>query len=88
MSTTSDAGIAGDLASRISGSVLSPADDGYDAARAVHNGIVDRRPALIVRCRTADDVVAALEARDPEGARAAMHEHFENWLQLHIEPVR
>jgi FAD/FMN-containing dehydrogenase len=60
MSTTSDAGIAGDLASRISGSVLSPADDGYDAARAVHNGIVDRRPALIVRCRTADDVVAAL----------------------------
>jgi GntR family transcriptional repressor for pyruvate dehydrogenase complex len=34
------------------------------------------------------DVVAALEARDPDGARAAMHEHFENWLQLHIEPVR
>ena len=34
------------------------------------------------------DVVAALEARDPDAARAAMHEHFENWLQLHIEPAR
>ena len=34
------------------------------------------------------DVVDALEARDPDAARAAMREHFENWLQLHIEPVR
>jgi FAD/FMN-containing dehydrogenase len=60
MSTTWDAGIAGDLASRIAGSVIAPDDDGYDAARAVHNGLIDRRPALIVRARSADDVGAAL----------------------------
>ena len=34
-----------ELASRVSGSVLSPEDPGYDEARAVHNGLVDRRPA-------------------------------------------
>jgi FAD/FMN-containing dehydrogenase len=49
-----------DLAARVSGRVLAPGDPGYDEARAVHNGIVDRNPALIVRCRTPGDVVAAL----------------------------
>jgi FAD/FMN-containing dehydrogenase len=49
-----------DLTGRISGSVLEPQDAGYDAARAVHNGLVDRRPALIVRCWTTNDVVEAL----------------------------
>lgn len=34
------------------------------------------------------EIVEALANRDAEGARAAMREHFENWLQLHIEPVR
>jgi FAD/FMN-containing dehydrogenase len=45
----------------ISGSVLSPLDTGYDEARAVYNGLIDRRPALIVRALTADDVVEALK---------------------------
>ncbi len=49
-----------DLAGQVSGSVFSPQDAGYDAARAIHNGLVDRRPGLIVSCRTAGDVVAAL----------------------------
>src|SRR4029079_3498902 len=39
--------------------VLRPGDDGYEEARRVHNGMIDRRPALIVRCRTAADVSAA-----------------------------
>src|SRR5215203_7522518 len=51
---------AEDLAHSVSGPVLSPDDSGYDAARAVHNGLVDRRPAVIVRAQTSDDVVAAL----------------------------
>src|SRR5215216_4458807 len=60
MSATLDSALVTDLAGEVSGSVLGPEDAGYDAARAVHNGLIDRRPALIVRCRTANDVVAAL----------------------------
>jgi FAD/FMN-containing dehydrogenase len=60
MSTTSDRALFAGLNGEISGSVLGPHDRGYDAARAVHNGLVDRRPAVIVRCRTTNDVVAAL----------------------------
>src|SRR6266536_1318388 len=59
-STTLDSGLVADLAGQISGCVLGPEDAGYDAARAVHNGLIDRRPALIVRCLTTNDVVAAL----------------------------
>src|SRR5688572_16340638 len=58
-STTGSARVA-ELARAVSGSVLTPQDPGYDAARIVHNGLVDRRPAVIVRCRTTNDVVAAL----------------------------
>ena len=61
MSATMDNAAVAELAAQVSGSVLGPQDAGYDAARAVHNGLVDRRPALIVRCRTTHDVVAALE---------------------------
>jgi FAD/FMN-containing dehydrogenase len=60
MSTTSNRALVAGLSGEICGSVLGPEDAGYDAARAVHNGLVDRRPALIVRCRTTNDVVAAL----------------------------
>jgi FAD/FMN-containing dehydrogenase len=60
MSTTLDSALVADLAGQVSGSVLSPQDAGYDAARAVYNGLIDRRPALIVRCRTTNDVAAAL----------------------------
>jgi FAD/FMN-containing dehydrogenase len=53
------------LSDRLGERILRPEDPGYDAARAIHNGLVDKRPALIVRCRNADDVVAALAlARD------------------------
>ncbi len=42
------------------GEVLTPLDDGYDEARRVFNGMVDRRPALVVRCTNAFDVEAAV----------------------------
>ena len=60
MTTTFDFALAGGLARKISGSVLGPEHSDYDAARAVHNGLIDRRPGLIVRCRTACDVAATL----------------------------
>jgi len=60
MSTTLDSALFAELAREVSGSVLGPEDAGYEAARAVHNGLIDRRPALIVRCQTACDVATAL----------------------------
>ena len=44
----------------ITGSVITPADPDYDQARAVWNGMIDRYPALVARCATAGDVIAAV----------------------------
>jgi FAD/FMN-containing dehydrogenase len=43
------------------GTLLTPESEGYDDARRVWNGAIDRRPAFIARCRTAPDVAAALD---------------------------
>jgi FAD/FMN-containing dehydrogenase len=48
------------LRSVFGGELLRSADDGYDAARRVWNGNIDRRPALIARCRGVADVQRAL----------------------------
>jgi FAD/FMN-containing dehydrogenase len=48
------------LSDRLRGDVLTPQSDGYDAARQVFNGMIDRRPAVIARCRGASDVQAAV----------------------------
>lgn len=53
------------LAEDFSGLLLRPDDEGYEDARRVHNGLIDKRPALITRCRGTADIVAALGfARD------------------------
>ena len=43
-----------------SGTELARGDDGYDQARRVFNGMIDRSPALIATCRSAADVAAAI----------------------------
>jgi len=53
------------LRAGFSGTLLEPSDDGYDDARRVHNGLIDRRPALIAKCSNTADVVDAVRyARD------------------------
>src|SRR5262245_32980907 len=49
------------LRSGLRGAVLLSGDDGYETARRVWNGNVDRRPAAIVRCMNASDVQRAVE---------------------------
>jgi FAD/FMN-containing dehydrogenase len=49
-----------ELADRFSGQLLQPADAGYEDARKVHNGLVNKRPLLIARCRGVADVVDAV----------------------------
>lgn len=48
------------VASAFGGSFLRPGDPGYDEARHVHNGMIDKRPAVIARCLTTADVVDAV----------------------------
>ncbi|HEX6682076.1 MAG TPA: FAD-binding oxidoreductase [Candidatus Limnocylindrales bacterium] len=48
------------LRERIGAEVILPGDDGYEAARKVWNGAIDRFPAAIVRCATIADVVASV----------------------------
>ena len=60
MTITFDSALVAELGRQISGSVLAPGHAGYEASRAVQNGLIDRRPALIVRCRTTCDVAATL----------------------------
>ncbi len=44
----------------LTGGVFAPGDPGYDEARVVHNGMIDRRPAVIAQCVDEDDVVRAV----------------------------
>jgi FAD/FMN-containing dehydrogenase len=51
---------ADELAAGFRGRVLTPGQDGYEEARKVWNGLIDRRPALIAQCAGPADVVAAV----------------------------
>ena len=44
----------------LAGELIQPGEKGYDEARQVYNGMIDRRPRLIVRCADAADVLAAV----------------------------
>jgi FAD/FMN-containing dehydrogenase len=48
------------FAATFGGVLVTPADDGYEAARRIHNGLVDRKPAVIARCSGTADVAAAV----------------------------
>lgn len=49
------------------GRLLTPTMDGWEAARRIWNGMIDRRPALIARCLSASDVQAAVKLASKEG---------------------
>jgi FAD/FMN-containing dehydrogenase len=65
------------FASSFAGTAVTPADTGYDEARAVWNGCIDSRPALIARCHTREDIVTAVtltrEAGLPLAVRGGGH---------------
>ena len=54
-----------DLRSQVRGEIIMPGDADYEDSRKVHNGMIDRRPAAVVRASNAGDVMAAVRyARD------------------------
>lgn len=48
------------LRGTFAGAVLQPNDADYDNVRALHNGLIDKRPALIARCRNQADIAAGI----------------------------
>src|SRR3954451_7997260 len=49
------------LRSAVRGAIIAPGDDAYESARRVYNAMIDKRPALIVRCLDVADVIAAVD---------------------------
>src|SRR5580765_1038613 len=49
-----------ELRTRVFGQTIAAGDDGYETARKVYNGMIDRRPRAIVRCADVADVMAAV----------------------------
>ena len=57
---------------RFAGELLVPGQPGYDEARRVFNGTIDRRPALVARCATSDDVARAVGVASEHGLVVAV----------------
>jgi len=55
-----DASAASSIGAAFRGRLLEPGTEGYDAARRLWNGMIDRRPALIAQCASVADVIAAV----------------------------
>src|SRR5262245_38424290 len=55
-----------------SGRLLGPDDDGYNEARRIHNGLIDKRPALIARCLGTADVAAAVDLARERGLEVSV----------------
>ncbi len=71
------ADLAASFGAAFAGTIITPEDRRYDAARAVWNGTVDARPRLIAQCHSTEDIVAAVNlartAGCPLSVRAGGH---------------
>src|SRR6266540_540431 len=56
----------------IRGGVIAPGDADYDTARALNNGMIDKRPAVIARCVDVGDVITALRFGHEQGLDVAV----------------
>src|SRR6266567_3771827 len=61
-----------DLKTGLHGELICPHDDGYDAARKVWNGMIDKYPALIVRCADQTDVINSIRFAQSQRLPVAM----------------
>ncbi|MFQ5637399.1 MAG: FAD-binding oxidoreductase [bacterium] len=60
------------LRANLRGELLLPEDAGYDAARAIWNGMIDRKPALIIQCLGTHDVVQGVNFAREQGLLLAI----------------
>lgn len=71
--TNLDAEAVQRLREGLRGKLLLPKDPEYDEARTVHNAMIDRTPALIVRCEGVADVIAAVNFAGENELLVAVH---------------
>jgi hypothetical protein len=85
------------LAPAFSGQLLEPTHAAYDEARRVHNGLIDKRPALVARCHGTADVADAVKlARDLNlevavrggGHNVAGRATIDNGLMIDLSPMK
>lgn len=85
------------LASEFTGELIRPEDPGYDEARMLFNGAIDKRPALIARCADVGDVQKALaHAREHElevavrggGHSTAGHSCCDDGIVIDVGPMK
>jgi hypothetical protein len=88
---------SGRLRTRFRGALLRPGEEGYEEARRVWNGAIDRHPALIARCAGADDVAEAVRyARERElpiavrggGHSVAGHGTCDGGVVIDLSPMK
>jgi FAD/FMN-containing dehydrogenase len=63
---------AGELAMTFHGDLLGPDEPGYEEARVVQNGMIDRRPGLIIRCSGTADVMDAVDLARDRGLKTSV----------------
>ena len=94
---TLDEGAVQDFTASLRGEVLRPTDEGYDEARTIHNGMIDRRPTLIARCAGVADVMTSVRfARDQQllvsvrcgGHNVAGFSVCDGGLMIDLSPMR
>ena len=61
-----------ELAAAVRGDLIVPGDPDYDEARAVYNGMIDKHPAAIARCRDTADVISCVRFARRHGAEIAV----------------
>ena len=85
------------LSPTFTGQLLQPNDTGYDDARRVHNGLIDKRPALIARCQGTADVVDAVKLARTLGLEVAVRggghnvagrATIDNGLMIDLAPMK
>ncbi len=67
-----DPALVAAFGSQLRGDLLQPGDAGYDEARKLYNGMIDKRPAFIARCADAADVIAAVNFGRDHGLLVAV----------------
>jgi FAD/FMN-containing dehydrogenase len=72
MSSVTSEGSVQLLGEVFSGPVLAPGEPGYDEVRRVHNGLIDKHPAVIARCLHTADVADAVNFGRSEGVEISV----------------